>query len=273
MSTFFIGDSHFASSKVLGSDNRPFSTTAEMDAYMVGRWNMTVAPTDHVYILGDVANPSCAEAELALLPTLKKLKGRKTLIRGNHDKLFTPEFCGLYDDIQDYLVLTDLPMPLVLMHFPIAVFWGQTRGAVHIHAHTHNRRMPFPIPGSVCVSACQPYMRFTPRTFEEIKPYIVSEDAVPRTRIKFNVTDWRKAMWHISKTHAGVLTIYTEDGRKSVHQTRARLSNYGFSFGATSVVLRDGENSVMGSSGGVVVDSTDKRFINYIEGAILPYIE
>lgn len=142
MSTFFIGDSHFASSKVLGSDNRPFSTTAEMDAYMVGRWNMTVAPTDHVYILGDVANPSCAEAELALLPTLKKLKGRKTLIRGNHDKLFTPEFCGLYDDIQDYLVLTDLPIRTIEeCHFLSPVQYACQRVSLTcILLHVHLRK-------------------------------------------------------------------------------------------------------------------------------------
>ena len=62
-----------------GTKMRPWDTAEEGDAAMVERWNSVVGDNDKVIHLGDVAIPRRG------LKVLEQLKGRKVLIRGNHD--------------------------------------------------------------------------------------------------------------------------------------------------------------------------------------------
>lgn len=177
MKTLFIGDTHFSHQNILEADARPFASVEEMDAHLVARWNSVVEPGDLVYVMGDFAWANSAARERMVLPTLKRLKGNLFLIRGNHDHLITSEYRGLFCDVRDYLVTEVDGHKCVLFHFPIAAYWHQTHGALHIHAHTHNRPLPCSIPGSVCVSACRPYMNYTPRTLQQLLPYVTKGSA------------------------------------------------------------------------------------------------
>ena len=55
-----------------------------MDAFIIKVWNSRVQPEDMVYILGDF----CHKSEKTPDWYLKRLKGHKTLIVGNHDGKF-----------------------------------------------------------------------------------------------------------------------------------------------------------------------------------------
>ena len=79
MKTFFIADTHFGDKNIMMYEGRPFDSTKMMDAAMITRWNAVVGDDDTVYHLGDLGGFG-RESEL-----ISQLKGRKYLIKGNHD--------------------------------------------------------------------------------------------------------------------------------------------------------------------------------------------
>lgn len=81
---WFTSDTHYGHKKVIEYCNRPFAGVDEMDEALIARWNALVSPDDHVYHLGDFAmGPDLAARTKALR---KQLKGKITLILGNHDR-------------------------------------------------------------------------------------------------------------------------------------------------------------------------------------------
>ena len=86
MSTFLTADWHLGEDR-LEILQRPFVSAKDMIAGLIQRHNEVVGPDDEVIIVGDVCyqnTPQC----LALVPSFN---GRKTLIRGNHDRVFSDE--------------------------------------------------------------------------------------------------------------------------------------------------------------------------------------
>lgn len=83
---YYISDLHlFCRSQTkagVNYDNRPFENIEEMHQYILEHWNAKVTNADTVYILGDIALRGRNDALIALVA---QLKGRKVLIRGNHD--------------------------------------------------------------------------------------------------------------------------------------------------------------------------------------------
>ncbi len=77
---FFTADTHFGHANILKLCNRPFNTIEEMNETMICKWNSRVSGNDTVYIVGDMFF-RCSDAETIL----KRLKGKKRLIIGNHD--------------------------------------------------------------------------------------------------------------------------------------------------------------------------------------------
>lgn len=82
MSVFFTSDTHFGHENVIGYCARPFKDAEEMDRELVRRWNETVRPFDDVYHLGDVSFRRAEETARIL----KRLNGRITVVKGNHDR-------------------------------------------------------------------------------------------------------------------------------------------------------------------------------------------
>mgnify|MGYP003473961104 CR=1 FL=1 len=73
---YYISDLHLFHEAAIRFDDRPFQDLEEMHAEIVKRWN------EKVYILGDVSMRGKNEDLIALVAILK---GKKVLIRGNHD--------------------------------------------------------------------------------------------------------------------------------------------------------------------------------------------
>lgn len=91
---------------------------------MIAQWNSRVKDGDHVFILGDLSVSSQGEEVNQIL---HRLKGRKTLLIGNHDTyLQDPAFDkGLLEQAVPYLELQDGRYSLVLSHYPILFYNGQ----------------------------------------------------------------------------------------------------------------------------------------------------
>lgn len=177
---FFIADTHFFDRYCIKYDGRPFSDVEDMNETIIKNWNSVVSREDTVYIVGDYSYGNGAD----IVSTAQRLKGKKILIRGNHDNDVNLKYA--FAEIYDYLeVHTDGGM-VILCHYPISSFKDmQKGGTVHIYGHVHNsyeaklvndvynkmRDLPdrtyrFEAYNVGCM---QPYMDYTPRTLAELR--------------------------------------------------------------------------------------------------------
>lgn len=79
---YYISDLHLFHEASIRFDNRPFGSLEEMHEAVVSRWNNKVNNGDTVYILGDMSMRGKKEDLISLVATLK---GKKILVKGNHD--------------------------------------------------------------------------------------------------------------------------------------------------------------------------------------------
>ncbi|MBR6811749.1 MAG: metallophosphoesterase [Oscillospiraceae bacterium] len=129
MAVFFIADTHFGDDAIMRYECRPFDDTAAMERELIRRWNEKVGEDDSVYILGDFAEPGSEER------LLKSLKGKKYLVRGNHDTRSNEYyrasgFTEVYDLpvlFEKYWILSHEPL-YVCENMPYANIFG------HVHA-------------------------------------------------------------------------------------------------------------------------------------------
>jgi len=82
VSRFFTADLHFGHANIIRYCDRPFAGVAEMDEALVQRWNEVVTDADEVWVLGDVAMGQIRSSLLHV----GRLRGRKVLVPGNHDR-------------------------------------------------------------------------------------------------------------------------------------------------------------------------------------------
>ena len=71
---------------------------------------------------------------------LSQLKGRKYLIRGNHDTFADhKEFdVSVFEWVKDYHELSYQNQRFILFHYPIAEWNGFFRDTIQLHGHQHN---------------------------------------------------------------------------------------------------------------------------------------
>lgn len=189
---YYISDLHLFHSHVIKFDERSFNNIEEMNEAILKNWNNKITNGDTVYILGDIAfRTNVADTE-KLVALVARLKGRKVLIKGNHDDVSDYRYKQLFSEICDYKEINDNykgnSMKLVLSHYPILHWKGQHSGTVLLYGHTHVsieddyfqyclwnmknyggiiHENDKPI-HAYNVGCMQPYMDYTPRNLEEI---------------------------------------------------------------------------------------------------------
>ena len=140
---YFTADNHFYHVNIISSCGRPFNDVHEMNKKMIDNWNSCVTPNDEVYILGDFLYKGTAiEANIIL----SKLKGKKYLIKGNHEQyLAYPNFNhSAFEWIKEYHVLTFKGIDFILFHYPILEWHKFYRGSIHLYGHVHNSEEKHP---------------------------------------------------------------------------------------------------------------------------------
>lgn len=140
---YYIADMHlFCKTQTqegrVNFDNRPFRNTDEMHRCFADHWNAKITNGDTAYIFGDMALRGKNEELIALVA---RLKGKKILIKGNHDDLGDYRYRQLFQEVCDYKEITDSfdgkNYKLVLSHYPILMWNGQHRGTILLYGHTH----------------------------------------------------------------------------------------------------------------------------------------
>ena len=135
---YFTADLHFYHQNIIRHTQRPFYTVDEMNKCLIRKWNEKVTSEDFVYILGDFTMKG---AEIAST-VLYSLKGKKYLIRGNHDSFLDRASFdqSLFVAVEDYMEITYLNTQFILFHYPIINWNNMRRGAVMLHGHQHNQK-------------------------------------------------------------------------------------------------------------------------------------
>lgn len=137
---YYTADLHLGHQNIITHCCRPFSDADEMDETIISNWNSVVTDKDDVYIVGDISFKigSCDGVS-----KIKRLKGKKHLIIGNHDvgNLKKEEFAGCFVSVDNYLEIKDNGRRVVLFHYPIAEWNGYFRGAYHVYGHIHNNEV------------------------------------------------------------------------------------------------------------------------------------
>lgn len=138
---FVIADTHFGHKNVIEFEKefRPFQTIEEHDDELVYRWNNTVNKNDTIWHLGDVLFGKDS------FETLKRLKGVKKLVMGNHDhypiELYLEHFNSVHSSVKlRNALFSHIPVhPNQLLRFP-----------ANIHGHMHSKELNSPY--YACVS-------------------------------------------------------------------------------------------------------------------------
>ena len=135
---YYISDLHFGHANIIKLCNRPFADVSDMNETLIARWNGKVTGSDTVYIVGDLFF-RMADDPAAVL---SRLKGKKHLIVGNHDKTWLPrvDAAKYFKSVQPILTFAAPEGKITLCHYPMLCFEGR----YHIYGHIHaNRTDPF----------------------------------------------------------------------------------------------------------------------------------
>lgn len=166
---WFISDTHFFHANILkftdadGKRIRPFDSLEEMHEYMIEKWNGVVKDNDYVYHLGDVT----FQYHGAFNNLMHRLKGKKRLIIGNHDKIWNPALINNFEKAdlwkgfkENNFTASHMPLPLK----------GLRDGAFNVHGHVHQNTLSEA--GYINVSV--EVRNYTPVNIEEIGEEIKS---------------------------------------------------------------------------------------------------
>jgi calcineurin-like phosphoesterase family protein len=161
-----------------GSPLRPFTSTEEMNETMIERHNAKVKDQDTVYFLGDVV------INKKYLELVKRMNGRKILIRGNHDIFKDEDYREVgFEQIHGVRVFVD---KFIMSHIPLHPDCVSERFRVNVHGHLHANEVmrtrtnmvhgymtglvTEPDPQYLCV--CVEQTDFTPLHFDEVEERI-----------------------------------------------------------------------------------------------------
>ena len=160
---YMIADTHFGDDAIRRYEKRPFSGVEEMDDALVSNWNREVTEEDTVYVLGDFCAPG-REKEF-----LNRLRGKKILIKGNHDVLDNASYREAgFEEVYDLPVI--LENFWILSHEPLYV--NENMPYANLFGHVHGSPMYLTLSGQhYCLSAER--VDYTPISFEKVKKSVL----------------------------------------------------------------------------------------------------
>ncbi|WP_419845594.1 metallophosphoesterase [Candidatus Poriferisocius sp.] len=158
MDRWYTSDHHFGHSNIIRYCGRPFVDADAMDKEMVARWNDVVADEDEVWILGDLV---MGKKDQGLANHVARLRGRKVLVPGNHDRCWQGHKDHRWERADYYRIggiakIIDNPEPhtiagqaVRLSHFPYKLddrhdmkytqWRPQDDGGWLLHGHVHEK--------------------------------------------------------------------------------------------------------------------------------------
>lgn len=186
---YFTSDLHLGHKGIISMQNRPFENVAEMNRTIINNYNSCVNKDDTVYILGDICHHMTVEAVNEIIASLK---GKKYLIKGNHDKKYDER---LFEEICNFKEIAVNGSNIVLMHYPMMSWPKSRKGSIQLHGHIHgdefynirNREK-----GIKRYDVGVDANRFIPVSIKQIQEYFQIEEGVQPDETILTI-EWRKS--------------------------------------------------------------------------------
>lgn len=135
--TYIISDLHFGHKRI-AEFRQIFDSMEHHEQYICDTWQSTVQrDTDKVWILGDAAFNRDGLAKLGTL------RGRKFLVRGNHDLCLIREYLDVFEEVYGIFKYRHKKYEAAwLSHAPIHP--DELRGHINLHGHVHDATICVP---------------------------------------------------------------------------------------------------------------------------------
>lgn len=121
---YVISDLHLGHKKLV-EVQKIYNNIEDKHHTIIRNWNNTVEQEDTIYVLGDVGSKHYIHE------VIPKLKGRKILIMGNHDKYSKKFYEQYFDEV--YNTPLYYHKRILLSHYPEVV----AEDIINVHGHTH----------------------------------------------------------------------------------------------------------------------------------------
>ena len=169
---YYISDTHFGHANIIRLCSRPFDSVEEMDRVIMENWNSRVSDDDDIYVLGDVMFRNTKPPE----DYLSRLKGRKHLIIGNHDRSWMNvcDASRYFETVDNLLYIVDEGRQVVLCHYPMMTWPHVTKSCMvfgHIHNNTDAQYWPLIEMSEQMLNAGVEVNGYMPVTLEELTAY------------------------------------------------------------------------------------------------------
>ena len=138
MRIWVLSDPHFNHENVIRYSNRPYASVREMDEAIIANWNRVVDDEDLVLCLGDF----CFGTKDNIPYYTQRLKGRKILIKGNHDRSRRLYFeAGFKDVMSDFVLNPGQARNKTTILFSHKPRMGLRSDVNNIHGHIHDQQL------------------------------------------------------------------------------------------------------------------------------------
>jgi calcineurin-like phosphoesterase family protein len=170
---FFTADLHFGHQNIIKYCDRPWRKAEEMNKGLIDNWNSIVNENDEVYILGDLTLMG-SDQNTKLAAMLYRMKGKKHLICGNHDKLKPSDYIDIgFNSVHyPYFILNNW----ILVHDP-ALAIACPENSIIFCGHVHNSfgKILSAEKGRVIINVGVDVWDYIPVSLETIKDLIKEE--------------------------------------------------------------------------------------------------
>jgi len=136
---YIISDTHFNHWNINKHCNRKFKNLGEMNNTMIRRWNSVVREQDIIVHMGDFIFTKGESRKIFKI--IKKLKGRKIITIGNHDRKSYHFYLNHgMDFVCDSFSWYYMSKKVLFLHDPHKITSSDTRKYDYIiHGHTHGK--------------------------------------------------------------------------------------------------------------------------------------
>lgn len=147
MTDWVTADWHFNHKGILGFERANFCSIEEHNETIAERYVQKVAKDDTCYVLGDIGFGVFEE----IAPLVKKLRGRKILVIGNHDRLCVDDYLRMgFAEVHRGPIYYDendgVGAPagrIILSHEPVREALDNPY-VINVHGHLHNADIDLP---------------------------------------------------------------------------------------------------------------------------------
>lgn len=166
---YVISDLHLGHKNIIKFSGalRGGANVEEHDLWIMDQWNSVVTKHDLVYVLGDVA------MNRESLEKVKRLKGNKLLVRGNHDVYNTKIYLEYFQEVWGFLHHKGV---FWMSHAPIHP--QELRGKFNLHGHVHQNSIPDDRYINCCVDAHYGIPQDLDALVEKYRPLIPKRESV-----------------------------------------------------------------------------------------------